>query len=90
MSSYTFMYADREMTLTTERGESSYGIPVLVVDGNAYGKDDIMPKGHDELGWLYEMDTAGTTVHCYRYYGRKDGTFTEDEGVNELIDRFLA
>jgi len=31
--------------LTTERSESSYGIPVLVVDATAYGRDDagLMP-----------------------------------------------
>ena len=31
--------------LTTARAESSYGIPVLVVDGIAHGRADTTPRG---------------------------------------------
>lgn len=31
--------------LTTENSASSYGVPVLVLDGVAYGSLDILPNG---------------------------------------------
>jgi len=34
-----------ELTLTTEHASSSYGRPVLVVDGQAYGPGDRLPDG---------------------------------------------
>lgn len=44
-----------EIELSDERSESSYGIPVLVIGGNAYGKADQLPapfcvSGYDALG----------------------------------------
>jgi len=38
---------------TTERAESSYGIPVLVIDGRAYGPGDI--EGRIRLFTNFEM-----------------------------------
>lgn len=34
-----------EATLTTENPASSYGIPVLEIEGKAYGPADLMPSG---------------------------------------------
>jgi hypothetical protein len=33
------------LTLTTARAESSYGVPVLVIEGEAYGPADMTPAG---------------------------------------------
>ena len=33
-------------TLTTERPESSYGVPVLLVEGDAYGPGDLIAVGN--------------------------------------------
>jgi len=35
----------KEVTLTTEHAASSYGQPVLVIDGHAYGVGDRTPFG---------------------------------------------
>lgn len=43
MTTYTFPYADRVFTLSTEASQSSYGRPVLIDDaGNQYGPADIV------------------------------------------------
>jgi hypothetical protein len=62
MTSITMQYAEELLTLTTEHAASSYGIPVLVIDGNAYGRLDRMPEGKGELGWLGPMETAEQAV----------------------------
>ena len=53
------------ISLTTERAESSYGIPVLVIDGTAYGRDDAWTqplrdaqKSGDEFDRLIDMCTG--------------------------------
>ena len=55
---------DRGYQLTTERAESSYGIPVLVApNGTALGPNDICPAiNGDDLGWLDAMYTAKQLV----------------------------
>lgn len=60
--SVTLNYCDETMTLATEHSASSYGIPVLVIDGEAYGPADHMPQGKGELGWLAPMETAAMAV----------------------------
>ncbi len=40
---YRSLYAEAE--LSTEHPASSYGVPVLVILGQAYGADDILPSG---------------------------------------------
>ena len=45
-----------EIELTDERAESSYGIPVLVIGGNAYGKADLLPAPFCIAG--YEIGRA--------------------------------
>jgi hypothetical protein len=62
MSAITMQYADETLTLTTDHAASSYGIPVLVIDGNAYGRLDHMPEGKGELGWIAPMETAEMAV----------------------------
>jgi len=47
--------------ITDEHSASSYGIPVAVVDGQAYGPDDELPIWpDDELSFLHER--AATTI----------------------------
>jgi hypothetical protein len=62
MKAITMQYADETLTLTTDHAASSYGIPVLVIDGTAYGRLDHMPEGKGELGWLGPMETAEQAV----------------------------
>jgi hypothetical protein len=33
-----------ELLLTTEHAASSYGVPVAVIDGQAYGPADVVPE----------------------------------------------
>jgi hypothetical protein len=33
------------LTLTTAHAASSYGVPVLVIEGEVYGPDDLTPAG---------------------------------------------
>lgn len=56
-----------EILITTERAESSYGVPVAVLvggpnDGMAFGPGDVIPAAdpNDELAWLEEP--AATTI----------------------------
>lgn len=57
------------ISITTERAESSYGIPVLVIDDVAYAiGDNFMPALNEarelgELAFLGEMDTAETALY---------------------------
>lgn len=49
--------------LTTERAESSYGIPVLVTDSGVYGPGDRLFPENDELSWMNEeIITAGDLI----------------------------
>lgn len=49
-----------KITITNERAESSYGIPVAVFNGVAYGPNDNIVFPPSELDWLKEP--ARTTV----------------------------
>ena len=51
---------NKKITLIDDRAESSYGIPVAVFDGIAYGPADLIPFGPSEMAWL--KDPAATTV----------------------------
>ena len=51
----------KEIIITDEHSASSYGIPVAIVDGIAYGPADVLPIWlKDELAWLHE--SAAQTV----------------------------
>jgi hypothetical protein len=49
-----FTYAGVESALSTDHAASSYGMPVLIVQGQAYGKADCMPNldESDPLQWM--------------------------------------
>ena len=52
-----------ESFLTTERSESSYGIPVLVTSNGVYGPGDRLFPENDELSWMYgDIMTAGDLI----------------------------
>ena len=42
-----FNYQNQEFELSVSHSASSYGIPVLVYKGEAYGKNDFPPLGGD-------------------------------------------
>jgi len=44
--------SDGTYTLTTEHAASSYGMPVLVVDGAAYGPGDLLSDGESASEWV--------------------------------------
>ena len=61
----------REIVITDERAESSYGQPVAVIcggrlSGNAYGPGDAIPFAppSDPLEFLNEFEPARVTVLC--------------------------
>lgn len=71
--------------LTTEHSASSYGIPVLVIDGEAYGPADYglalrqaLYDPNDKLNWLqaYYTDEQLLLGLC------------QDMETKELLDRF--
>jgi hypothetical protein len=37
------LYSDKRGHLTTDHAASSYGTPVLVMEGEAYGSADVLP-----------------------------------------------
>lgn len=43
--------------LTTEHAASSYGLPVLAVDGEPYGPADILPSGEPAVAWVTRWST---------------------------------
>lgn len=72
------------LVLTDERPESSYGIPVLVADGVAYGKGDTMPQpwgaaGYDEYG-----NHTGNGNDCCRQAGVIVKSFVGSIQVGEM------
>ena len=48
-----------EIELSDERAESSYGIPVLLIGGNAYGKADLLPAPFCVAGWDADGNHTG-------------------------------
>jgi hypothetical protein len=48
-----FEVSGKKIELTDEHSSSSYGIPVAVCDGIAYGKNEAI-KFNDELDFLFE------------------------------------
>ena len=61
-----------EAELTTEHAASSYGRPVLVIGGEAYGPSDLLP-GHEPLPWLREP--AGVAVLHEQRRAHEDGRY---------------
>jgi hypothetical protein len=83
MSSLTLNYGEREIMLTTESSASSYGIPVLIVSGVAYGPKDMMPEGCGELGWLDKMETAEQAVTV----AARNAGFRDHPAVRAFLDQ---
>ena len=48
-----------DVVLTTDRSESSYGIPVLVLSGTAYGPADKLPWGSRADKWVCDIVSGG-------------------------------
>ena len=70
-----------EVILTDEHSSSSYGIPVALMGGEAYGPGDELPVWpYDELAFLHER--AATTVAV----ALKDEIFTP--AAREFVQRF--
>lgn len=42
--------------LTTEHPSSNYGIPVLIVDGTAYGAMDELPNGNKAFYFVQDLE----------------------------------
>lgn len=51
-----------QAVLTTEHSASSYAMPVLVIDGIAYGQSDLLPQLSGSL-FGEEHETAKSAVH---------------------------
>lgn len=77
MTTYRLYYG----ILTTEHAQSSHNIPVLLVDGIAYGPADLVPGLPNED--IFGPTTAADLV---RTWG--NGTRTEDERA--AADRYLS
>lgn len=71
-----------QITLTNERAESSYGIPVAVFNGAAYGPADSIPFGPAEMAWLEEPASTTVAAAC------KDNKISG--GELEFARRFYA
>lgn len=57
--------AVKKVLITNEHSASSHGIPVAVVDGEAYGPHDVLPIWpHDELSWLTEPAARTVAAAC--------------------------
>ncbi len=87
-----------EAELTTEHSASSYGIPVLVIDGEAYGPGDFVGKevliveaDQDELealahaGYSIPLEPWGTRLRRLRMEaGLSQAELGEKVGLSEL------
>ena len=64
----------RDARITTEHAASSYGMPVLVIDGQAYGPGDILPNPPgDPLDFLHEPARVAVLVAKARLHN-EDGS----------------
>ena len=69
------------ITITDEHAASSYGIPVAVFNGQAFGPGDFMntiPAG-DELEFLNQMEVASTTVAAMVMEAQRNNSISSDE-----------
>lgn len=46
------MQYEPDITLSTEHAACSYGLPVVVADGQAYGPGDVLPGGKLATEWV--------------------------------------
>lgn len=83
----------RTATLTTERPESSYGMPVLVIDDVAYGRADQLPTTEDnaDFAGLFDNDdntAAGWVRHDWRIRTHEISKLPVEE--YNLIAKFIG
>ena len=79
--------ASKEVFITDEHAASSYGIPVITIDGEAYGKKDVLPIWpEDELSWIHG-EAAEVTVAAAKRIMNEEGTLTQEE--SDFISIFL-
>ncbi len=70
--------ATKPIIITDEHAASSYGIPVAVVDGQAYGPNDFLPIWpENELSWMKETAKVTVASACLRM--QKDGLLCEKD-----------
>lgn len=70
--------ASKTVTISDEHSASSYGIPVAIVDGVAYGLEEFLPIwAYDELIWLNEP--AKTTVAGACLEMQKEGCINDEQ-----------
>lgn len=70
--------AIKNVIITDEHSASSYGIPVAVVDGQAYGPNDFLPIWpENELSWMKETAKVTVASACLRM--QKDGLLCEKD-----------
>ena len=70
--------AIKKVIISDEHSASSYGIPVAVVEGEAYGPDDLLPIWPDDvLSWL--NDSAKTVIAAACLEMIRIGEITEEE-----------
>lgn len=70
--------AIKTVIITNEHSASSYGMPVAVVEGEAYGPNDLLPIWpDDELSWL--NGAAKTIVASASLEMSRNGEITEEE-----------
>ena len=75
------------MVLTTEHAASSYGQPVLVVDGVAYGPGDSVPSAPARIIATTRTTGPHTTAREYvRHIYRDDATHT----LPALVRKFIS
>ena len=76
----------KTIIVTDEHAASSYGVPVAVVEGEAYGPADNLPIWmNDELAWLTE--TARTTIAAAVGAMKREGK-PLSESDYEFVARF--
>jgi hypothetical protein len=76
----------KSVIITDEHAASSYGIPVAVVDGEAYGPADNLPIWPaDDLSWLVEP--ARTTIAAAVGEMKRAGNGLS-ESDSEFVSRF--
>lgn len=76
----------KSIIITDEHAASSYGIPVAVVNGEAFGPADELPiwPANDELSFLHEA--AKTTVAASAYKNSLTGE--ERDFVRKFYENF--
>lgn len=57
---------DRDAVLTTDHAASSYGQPVLVLNGEAYGRGDELPLPDDDLTPFLACNVGDAVYHWLR------------------------